>query len=153
MTSCPPGPLGTHHRDLTGLAPKTCHANRGACAFSTLAMREASCHRIGYVRHRPGRWCGGDVQAHHRGGDRGTCPRRLPYEEKPGYTFPGVFGAIATADSPKYGAGREHLMDITIKSHENAPLNPKAQFKQTISDIIEARKTKAEKKGQPITGR
>ena len=51
----------------------------------------------------------------------------VPYEGEAGFTFPGVFGAIATAYFAKYGATREHLMDVTIKSHNNAPLNPKAQ--------------------------
>ena len=53
-----------------------------------------------------------------------------------GFTFPGVFGAVATAYFAKYGATREDLMNITIKSHQNAPLNPKAQFPLTIRDMM-----------------
>jgi acetyl-CoA acetyltransferase len=34
-----------------------------------------------------------------------------------GFNFPGVFGAVATAYFAKYGANREHLMNVTIKSH------------------------------------
>ena len=49
-----------------------------------------------------------------------------PYERKAGLTFPGVFAVIATAYFEKYGASREHLMNVTIKSHDNAALNPKS---------------------------
>jgi acetyl-CoA C-acetyltransferase len=60
----------------------------------------------------------------------------VPYEGEVGFTFPGVFGAVATAYFAKYGATREDLMNITIKSHQNAPLNPKAQFPLTIRDMM-----------------
>jgi acetyl-CoA C-acetyltransferase len=41
-------------------------------------------------------------------------------------------------------------MDITIKSHNNAPLNPKAQFPLSIRDIMNAKIESAKKKGQPV---
>ena len=47
-----------------------------------------------------------------------------PYEVAAGFTFPGVFGTIATAYFAKYGANREDLFNVTIKSHNNAPLEP-----------------------------
>jgi acetyl-CoA C-acetyltransferase len=74
----------------------------------------------------------------------------VPYEGRVGFTFPGVFGALATAYFAKYGANREHLMNVTIKSHENAPLNPKAQFPVTIRDIIHSKKESLQKRGQPV---
>ena len=62
-----------------------------------------------------------------------------PYEVAAGFTFPGVFGTMATAYFAKYGATREALFNVTIKSHNNAPLNPKAQFPMTVRDFMNAR--------------
>ena len=73
-----------------------------------------------------------------------------PYEGAAAFTFPGVFGALATAYFDKYGASREALMNVTIKSHNNAPLNPKAQFNQTIAEIMQAKIKRAEEKGRPV---
>ena len=73
----------------------------------------------------------------------GLALATVPYEGEVGFTFPGVFGALATAYFSKYGATREDLMNITIKSHNNAPLNKKAQFPMTIRDIMNARKESA----------
>jgi acetyl-CoA acetyltransferase len=67
-----------------------------------------------------------------------------------GFTFPGVFGAVATAYFATYGANREHLMNVTIKSHMNAPLNPKAQFPWTIRDMMQAKLESLKKRGQPV---
>lgn len=39
----------------------------------------------------------------------------VPYSKGAGSTFPGVFGSIATVYFEKYGATREHLMNVTIK--------------------------------------
>jgi acetyl-CoA C-acetyltransferase len=41
-------------------------------------------------------------------------------------------------------------MNVTIKSHNNAPLNPKAQFPMTIRDIMNAKTESARKKEQPL---
>ncbi len=73
-----------------------------------------------------------------------------PYEVAAGFTFPGVFGTIATAYFSKYGANRECLFDVTIKSHLNAPLNPKAQFPFTVRDLMNARIEKCRKRGEPV---
>ena len=69
----------------------------------------------------------------------GLALATVPYEGEVGFTFPGVFGALATAYFSKYGAGREDLMNITIKSHNNAPLNPKAQyqFEVPVEKVLE----------------
>ena len=45
----------------------------------------------------------------------GLALAAVPYERKSGFTFPGVFGTIATAYFDRYGASREHLMNVTIK--------------------------------------
>jgi acetyl-CoA C-acetyltransferase len=81
---------------------------------------------------------------------QGLAMAASPYEVKAGFTFPGVFGAIATAYFAKYGASREHLMNVTIKSHNNARLNPKAQFNVSIRDIMDQRIEKAKNKGVPV---
>jgi acetyl-CoA C-acetyltransferase len=81
---------------------------------------------------------------------QGLAMAASPYEVKAGFTFPGVFGAIATAYFAKYGASREHLMNVTIKSHNNARLNPKAQFNVSIRDIMNQRVEKAKDRGVPI---
>ncbi|MGQ9654114.1 MAG: thiolase C-terminal domain-containing protein, partial [Thermodesulfobacteriota bacterium] len=80
----------------------------------------------------------------------GLALATVPYEGQVGFTFPGVFGAVATAYFAKYGANREHLMNVTIKSHNNAPLNPKAQFPVTIRDLMNSKVESARKKGEPI---
>ena len=73
-----------------------------------------------------------------------------PYERQSGFTFPGVFGAIATAYFAQYGATRQHLMDVTIKSHNNAPLNPKAQYQTSIKSIMEHKVERARREGMAI---
>ena len=137
--------------DLLGLAPRACTRTEGACASSTLAVRDGAAaiasglYDIVLV--------GGVEEMSKRTTEEvteGLALATSPYEGEAGFTFPGVFGALATAYFAKYGAGREDLMNITIKSHENAPLNPKAQFPKTIADLIQAKKAKAEKQGKPI---
>jgi acetyl-CoA C-acetyltransferase len=80
----------------------------------------------------------------------GLALAAVPYENRVGFTFPGVFGAVATAYFARYGAGREHLMDITIKSHDNAPLNPKAQFPYTSKDTMKAKAESLRKRGRAV---
>jgi len=137
--------------DLTGIVPRAVTRTEGACASSTLAMRD------GLMAIASGMYdivLAGGVEEMSKCTTEevteGLALATSPYEGEAGYTFPGVFGALATAYFHKYGAGREHLMNITIKSHENAPLNPKGQFKQTIRDLMEARKARAAKKGEPV---
>lgn len=72
------------------------------------------------------------------------------YEIPAGFTFPGFYGAMATAYMHRYGATPESLMQVGIKNHENGALNPKAQFGMRIADIMAGKKAKAEQKGRPI---
>jgi acetyl-CoA C-acetyltransferase len=137
--------------DLIGLTPKPATRTEGACASSALAFRE------GVFSIASGFYdivlVGGVEDMSKRTTEEvaeGLALATVPYEGEVGFTFPGVFGALATAYFARYGAGREDLMNITIKSHNNAPLNPKSQFPMTIADIMEGRKKKAEKKGQPV---
>jgi acetyl-CoA C-acetyltransferase len=137
--------------DLIGHAPKPATRTEGACASSALAFRE------GVFAIASGFYdmvlVGGVEDMSKRTTEEvaeGLALATVPYEGKVGFTFPGVFGAVATAYFAKYGANREHLFNVTIKSHNNAPLNPKAQFPMTIRDMMNAKKESARKKEQPI---
>lgn len=137
--------------DLIGLTPKPATRTEGACASSALAFREGvlaiasgfyDIVLVGGVEEMSK--CTTEVVA------EGLALAAVPYENRVGFTFPGVFGAIATAYFAKYGASRENLMDVTIKSHNNAPLNPKAQFPLTIRDMMNSKIEKAKAIGAPI---
>jgi len=137
--------------DLIGLTPKPATRTEGACASSALALRE------GVFAIASGFYdmvmVGGLEEMSKRSTEEvaeGLALATVPYEGRVGFTFPGVFGAIATAYFSKYGATREHLMNVTIKSHSNAPLNPKAQFNLSIRDIMNAKIGSARKKGRPV---
>ena len=137
--------------DLIGLTPKPATRTEGACASSALAFRE------GVFAIASGFYdmvlVGGVEEMSKRTTEEvaeGLALATVPYEGRVGFTFPGVFGAVATAYFAKYGADREHLMNVTIKSHNNAPLNPKAQFPLTIRDMMEAKRASAEKRGLPV---
>jgi acetyl-CoA C-acetyltransferase len=137
--------------DLIGLVPKPVTRIEGACASSALAFRE------GVLAIASG-LCdivlvGGIEEMSKRSTEEvteGLSLAGLPYERNVGFTFPAVFGAIATAYFEKYGATREHLMNVTIKSHENARLNPNAQYNVSIRDIMDAKIERAGKLGKPI---
>ena len=137
--------------DLIGLAPKPATRTEGACASSTLAFRD------GVFAIASGFYdivlVSGVEEMSKRPTEEvteGLALATVPYEGEVGFTFPGVFGAIATAYFAKYGATRDHLMNVTIKSHNNARLNPKAQFNMSISEIMNARIERAKKKGEPV---
>jgi acetyl-CoA C-acetyltransferase len=137
--------------DLIGLAPRPATRTEGACASSALAFRE------GVFAIASGFYdivlVGGVEEMSKRTTEEvaeGLALATVPYEGRVGFTFPGVFGALATAYFSKYGANREHLMNVTIKSHSNAPLNPKAQFPYSIRDMMTMKEEGAKKKGIPV---
>lgn len=137
--------------DLLGLAPRAATRTEGACASSTLAVRD------GVMAIASGLYdivlVGGVEEMSKCTTEEvteGLALATSPYEGAAAFTFPGVFGALATAYFDKYGATREDLMNITIKSHNNAPLNPKAQFNKTIADLMQAKIKKAEERGKPV---
>ena len=72
------------------------------------------------------------------------------YEVPAGFTFPGLYAAMATAYLNKYGAEEKHLRLVGLKNHENGALNPKAQFNMSIRDIMNQRIERARKRGEPI---
>lgn len=137
--------------DLIGNVPKASTRTEGACASGALALRE------GVFAIASGFYdivlVGGAEQLSKLPTEKvteGLALATSPYEGKAGFTFPGVFGATASAYFEKYGANREHLMNVTIKSHNNAPLNPKAQFPQSISDVMKDKIQRAMDKGKPV---
>jgi acetyl-CoA acetyltransferase len=137
--------------DVIGLVPKPATRTEGACASSALAIRE------GVFAIASGFYdivlVGGVEEMSKRSTEEvaeGLALGSTPYEGKVGFTFPGVFGATASAYFAKYGANREHLMNVTIKSHNNAPLNPKGQYKASIRDLMQAKQEKAKKKGLDV---
>jgi acetyl-CoA C-acetyltransferase len=138
--------------DLIGLVPKPVTRIEGACASSALAFRE------GVLAIASG-LCdivlvGGLEEMSKLSTEKvteGLSLAGLPYESEVGFTFPGIFGAIATAYFAKYGATREHLMNVTIKSHANARLNPNAQYNLSIRDIMNAKIEKAGMQGRPLS--
>ena len=137
--------------DVIGHVPKPVTRTEGACASSALAFKE------GVLAIASGYYdivlVGGIEQMSKRSTEEcteGLMMAGIPYEYQAGYTFPGVFGSLATAYFEKYGANREHLMNITIKSHNNACLNPKAQFNVSIRDIMETRIKRCREKGEPV---
>jgi acetyl-CoA C-acetyltransferase len=66
------------------------------------------------------------------------------YEVGAGFTFPGLYAAIANAHFSKHGSSWEELAAVSIKNHRNGKLNPKAHFQQ---DIMETAKNLGERKG------
>jgi len=137
--------------DLIGLTPRPATRTEGACASSALAFRE------GVFAVASGFYdvvlVGGVEEMSKRNTEevtQGLAMAAIPYEVKAGFTFPGVFGATATAYFARYGANREHLMNVTIKSHNNGRLNPKAQFNLSIRDIMNQRIERARNRGEPV---
>ncbi len=136
--------------DLIGLAPKPATRTEGACASSALAFREGALAiasgfydivLVGGVEEMS--------KTSTEGVAEGLALATVPYEGRVGFTFPGVFGVIATAYFAKYGASHRDLMNVTIKSHNNAPFNPKAQIPFTIRDMMNAKIERIKAKGRP----
>jgi acetyl-CoA acetyltransferase len=72
------------------------------------------------------------------------------FEIPAGFTFPGFYAAMATAYMEEFNAPKEAFYHVSIKNHKNGALNDKAQFNQTILDIMESKKARAAQKGRPV---
>ncbi len=59
----------------------------------------------------------------------------VSYEAAAGFTFPGLYAAMTRAHFNKYGTNWRQLAAISLKNHENAKKNPKAQYQETILEI------------------
>jgi acetyl-CoA acetyltransferase len=71
------------------------------------------------------------------------------FEIPAGFTFPGFYAAMATAYLDEFDASPLAFAHVSMKNHENGALNDKAQFGQTISQIMASKKASAVKKGRP----
>ncbi|MBI5570365.1 MAG: hypothetical protein HY914_10510 [Desulfomonile tiedjei] len=137
--------------DIIGHVPKPATRTEGACASSALAFRE------GVFAIASGFYdivlVGGLEVMSMRSTEEvaeGLALATIPYEGKAAFTFPGVFGATATAYFDRYQANREHLFNVTIKSHSNARLNPRAQYRASIREIMDSKIDRARKKGMEV---
>lgn len=137
--------------DWVGLTPRPATRVEGACASGSVALRQ------GVLAIASGMYdmvlVGGiekmtDLPIE-KVTDALATAADVMYEISAGFTFPGMYAAMATAYMHAYGATPETLMRVGIKNHENGALNPKAQFGQRIADIMAARKASAVKKGLP----
>ena len=139
--------------DVLGHTPKPVTRTEGACASSTLALRDAAfAIAAGYYDIC---MAGGVEEMSKVTTEKATeglaTALDKPYEGIVGFTFPGIFAATANAYMEKYkGCTPDHLKMVSIKSHENAPFNPKAQFPYTVRDMMNSRIERAKKKGQPV---
>ena len=138
--------------DWVGLTPRPATRVEGACASSGVALRQGimavasgmyDVVLVGGVEKMSNLPTEQVTDALSTAGD-------VLYEVSAGFTFPGFFGAMATAYMARYGADHDALKHVTRKSHENAALNPNAQFQATLGGLMAGKQTKAEARGKPI---
>jgi acetyl-CoA C-acetyltransferase len=72
------------------------------------------------------------------------------FEIPAGFTFPGFYAAMATAYMNEHNGDLDSLLKVGIKNHVNGALNEKAQFGQTIPDVMAGKVAKAIQKGLPV---
>jgi acetyl-CoA C-acetyltransferase len=138
--------------DWVGLIPKPATRVEDACASSGVALRE------GVIAIASGLYdvllVGGVEKMTDLPTERVTdtlaAASDALYDVPAGFTFPGLYAAMATAHMKRYGTKLEHFMKVAIKNHNNGALNPKAQFNSSIKDIMASRMKKAEERGQPL---
>ncbi len=137
--------------DWVGLVPKPATRVEAACASGGLALRTA------FIAVASGLFdivvaSGVEKMSNlptERVTDTLAAASDALYEAVCGFTFPGLYAAIATAYMAKYGATPEDFMRVGIKNHKNGALNPKAQFNKSIRDLMNSRIEKAKQKGEP----
>jgi acetyl-CoA C-acetyltransferase len=137
--------------DWIGLVPKPATRVEDACASGGLAIRDAiiaivagfyDVVLVGGVEKMSNLPTSRVTDALIAAGD-------ILYEAPAGFTFPGFYGAMATAYMEKHDAKVEHFMQVGIKNHENGALNPNAQYQATIRDLMNKRIAKIKEKGGP----
>lgn len=139
--------------DALGLTPAPATRTEGACASSGLAFREA-CFAIASGFYDVVLVGGVEDMSKRSTAEvaEGLSLAAIPYELDAGFNFPGVFGAIASAYFQQHGATRDHLLNVTIKSHLNASLNPRAQLGKSVQQMMESKARRAIEKGQDPPG-
>ncbi|MBE0480405.1 MAG: hypothetical protein IBX68_05440 [Dehalococcoidia bacterium] len=138
--------------DWVGLVPKPATRVEDACSSGGVALRE------GIIAIASGIYdivlVGGTEKMTNLPTERVTdtlaAASDTLYEGSCGFTFPGLYAAMATAYMAKYGASVEHFMKVGIKNHRNGALNPKAQFNKSIRDLMDSRIEKAKQKGEAV---
>jgi acetyl-CoA C-acetyltransferase len=138
--------------DWVGLVPKPATRVEDACASGGVAIRE------GIIAVASGLYdivlVGGTEKMTNLPTEEVTdtlaAASDAVYEGAPGFSFPGLYAAMATAYMDKHGATLEHFMKVGIKNHRNGALNPKAQFNKSIKDLMDSRIEKAKQKGDPV---
>jgi len=138
--------------DWVGLTPRPATRIEDACASSGVALRE------GIIAVASGLYdivlVGGIEKMTSLPTSRVTdtlgAAADALYELPAGFTFPGLYAAMATAYMDAYGATPETFMRVGFKNHENGALNDKAQFGQRLADMMAAKKARAERKGYPM---
>jgi acetyl-CoA C-acetyltransferase len=136
--------------DSVGLVPRASTRVEDACASGGVAIRE------GILAIASGLYdvvlIGGVEMMNKLPTERVTdtlaAASDVLYEASAGFTFPGLYAAIATAHMAKYGTKVENFMQVAIKNHNNGALNPKGQFNRSIRTLMEARKKKCAEQGQ-----
>jgi benzoylsuccinyl-CoA thiolase BbsB subunit len=68
-------------------------------------------------------------------------PEKGDLEGLLGMTMPAVFGMVAKRQMEQYGATPEDFAQVSVKNHNNACLNPQAQYKTqfTIEEVLASR--------------
>lgn len=137
--------------DAVGLTPIPSTRVEDACASGGVALRQgvmaiasgmADVVLVGGVEKMTALNTAAVTEALATAGD-------VTFEIPAGFTFPGFYAAIASAYMHRYGMKPEHLMNVAVKNHDNAALNPNAQFGITIQKWMEGRVAAALKKGKP----
>jgi acetyl-CoA C-acetyltransferase len=132
--------------DWLGLTPKPATRVEDACASSGVAVN------MGVLAVASGAYdlvmVGGVEKMRTLGTEEVTDTLAMAadaiYEVGAGFTFPGLYAALATAHFAKYGSSWEQLSAITIKNHHNGALNPKAHYQ---SEIMETATRLGERRG------
>ena len=144
--------MGAILADTLGLVPKPATRIEGACASSSMALRE------GILSIASGWYdivlVGGVEKMTNMSTEQATdalaSGMDVEYEIPAGLTFPGIYAAMASVYIEKYGATTEQFMKVAIKNHENGSLNPKAHFNCSIKDILDKRIRRSQERGNPL---
>lgn len=144
--------IGVLCADVTGLNPIPAVKVEDACASSGIAVRE------GMIGIASGIYdvvlVGGTEKMSVLRGDWTTMAiasgSDTIYESAVGFTFPGLYAAMAAAHMEKYGTTQDDFLKIAIKNHSNGALNPKAHFPMSIKDVMNMRISKVKKEGGMI---
>ena len=135
--------------DAIGVIPRPTAKIEDACASSSVALRE------GIIAIASGIY---DVVLVGGTEKMSSLPTELTtmaiatgadtiYESAVGYTFPGLYGTLASAHMHEYGTTRENLFHVAIKNHQNGVLNPKSHLRMSIKDVMAVRQKKIVKEG------